>query len=143
MLSNEQNKKACSSIPFDEHALLVGDVLVTGFWATRISETTEDDTVLNIGAGPTGICTLLCVMLNRPKRIIVCEKSEERRRFVQEHYPEVLLTTPEECKDFVLMNSDHGGADRVLEVVGAELYGYHIGDKKQELLIVSPVFFYY
>ena len=41
------------------------------------------------------------------------------------------------------MNSDHGGADRVLEVVGAELYGYHIGDKKQELLIVSPVFFYY
>ena len=82
-------------------------------------------------------------MLNRPKRIIVCEKSEERRRFVQEHYPEVLLTTPEECKDFVLMNSDHGGADRVLEVVGAELYGYHIGDKKQELLIVSPVFFYY
>ena len=75
----------------DEQALLVGDVLATGFWAARISEITEEDTVLIIGAGPTGICTLLCVMLKQPKRIIVCEKSEERRRFVQEHYPEVLL----------------------------------------------------
>ncbi len=104
----------------DEQALLVGDVLSTGFWAARISEITEDDTVLIIGAGPTGICTLLCVMLKRPKRIIVCEKSEERRRFVQAHYPEVQLTTPEECKDFVLQHSDHGGADRVLEVAGAD-----------------------
>jgi threonine dehydrogenase-like Zn-dependent dehydrogenase len=103
----------------DEQALLVGDVLATGFWATRISEITEEDTVLIIGAGPTGICTLLCVMLKQPKRIIVCEKSEERRRFVQEHYPEVLLTTPEECKNFVMKHSDHGGADRVLEVAGA------------------------
>ena len=59
-------------------------------------------------------------MLHKPKRIIVCEKSEERRRFVQMHYPEVLLTTPEECKEFVLKHSEHGGADRVLEVAGAD-----------------------
>ena len=104
----------------DSQALLVGDVLATGFWATRISEITEEDTVLIIGAGPTGICTLLCVMLKRPKRIIVCEKSEDRRRFVREHYPEVLLTTPEECEEVVLKNSDHGGADRVLEVAGSD-----------------------
>ena len=104
----------------DEQALFVGDVLATGFWAARISEISKDDTVLIIGTGPTGICTLLCVMLKQPKRIIVCEKSEERRRFVQEHYPDVLLTTPEECKSFVLKNSDHGGADRVLEIAGAD-----------------------
>ena len=76
--------------------------------------------MLIIGAGPTGICTLLCVMLKQPKRIIVCEKSEERRRFVQEYYPDVSLITPEECKEFVMNNSDHGGADRVLEVAGAD-----------------------
>ena len=69
----------------------MGDVLATGFWATRISEISEDDTVLIIGAGPTGICTLLCVMLKKPRRIIVCEKSPERIRFVREHYPDVLV----------------------------------------------------
>lgn len=104
----------------DEQALFVGDILATGFWATRISEITEEDTVLIIGAGPTGICTLLCVMLKQPKRIIVCEQSEERRNFVKQHYPNVLLTTPDECEDFVKNNSDHGGADRVLEVAGGK-----------------------
>ena len=104
----------------DEQALFVGDVLATGFWAARISEITEEDTVLIIGAGPTGICTLLCVMLKNPKRIIVCEKSEERREFVRKHYPSVLLTTPEECQDFIIKNSDYGGADRVIEVAGAK-----------------------
>lgn len=76
--------------------------------------------MLIIGAGPTGICTLLCVMLKQPKRIIVCEQSEERRNFVKQHYPNVLLTTPDECEDFVKNNSDHGGADRVLEVAGGK-----------------------
>lgn len=104
----------------DEQALFVGDVLATGFWATRISEITPDDTVLIIGAGPTGICTLLCVMLKNPKRIIVCEKDKNRIDFVKSHYPDVLVYEPENCKDFVLQNSDHGGADVVLEVAGAE-----------------------
>lgn len=104
----------------DEQALFVGDVLATGFWAARISEITEEDTVLIIGAGPTGICTLLCVMLKQPKRIIVCEQSEERRNFVKQHYPNVLLTTPDECEDFVKNNTNHGGADRVLEVAGGK-----------------------
>ena len=104
----------------DLQALLVGDVLATGFWATRISEITPDDTVLIIGAGPTGICTLLCVMLKTPKRIIVCEKDAERIAFINRHYPDVLTVSPEECRAFVTANSDHGGADVVLEVAGAE-----------------------
>ena len=104
----------------DKQALFVGDILATGFWAARISEITEEDTVLILGAGPTGICTLLCVRLRHPKRIIVCEASPERRRFVREHYPEVLVTDPAACRDFVAAHSDHGGADRVVEVAGGE-----------------------
>ena len=104
----------------DRQALLVGDVLATGYWAAKISEITEEDTVLIIGAGPTGICTLLCVMLKNPKRIIVCEKDENRIKFVNEHYPDVLTVTPDDCLDFVMKNSDHGGADVVLEVAGSD-----------------------
>lgn len=102
----------------DEQALFVGDILATGFWATRISEITEEDTVLIIGAGPTGICTLLCVMLKQPKRIIICEKDVARAEFVSKHYPDVLLCEPEECEAFVKEHSDHGGADVGLEVAG-------------------------
>ena len=93
--------------------------LATGFWAARISEIKEDDTVLIIGAGPTGLCTLQCVMLKSPKRIIVCEASSERRAFVQHHYPAVQVIKPEECMN-VAQSLKRGGADVVIEVAGAE-----------------------
>ncbi len=104
----------------DVQALLVGDVLATGYWAADISEIGEEDTVLIIGAGPTGLCTLQCVRLKNPKRIIVCDIDESRLEFVRKHYPEVMTAVPDGLKEFVLKNSDHGGADRVLEVAGSK-----------------------
>ena len=104
----------------DEQALFTGDILATGYWAARISEIGPEDTVLIIGAGPTGVCTLLCVMLKKPKRIIVCEKDEARRRFVAEHYPDILVCGPQECEEYVREHSDHGAADRVIEAAGGK-----------------------
>lgn len=57
----------------DRQALFVGDVLATGYWAARIAEIRPGDTVLILGAGPTGLCTLQCVQLLQPGRIIVCD----------------------------------------------------------------------
>ena len=104
----------------DEQAVFVGDILSTGYWAAKISEIDEGDTVLIIGAGPTGVCTLLCTMMKCPKRIIVCEKNPDRADFIRKHYPDILVTVPDECKEFVMRNSDHGGADRVIEAAGSD-----------------------
>lgn len=104
----------------DEQALFVGDILATGFWAARISEISEDDTVLIIGAGPTGLCTLACVLLKNPRRIIVCEKDSQRRDFVHSHYPEATVVSPDECKDVVKQLTHGRGSDRVIEVAGSE-----------------------
>lgn len=104
----------------DEQALFVGDILATGFWAARISEITREDTVLIIGAGPTGICTLACVALKMPKRIIVCEKNPSRAQFVKDHYPNIIVCPPEKCESVVTQNSEHGGADVVLEIAGGK-----------------------
>ena len=104
----------------DRQALFVGDVLATGYWATKISDISKDDTVLIIGGGPTGICTLLCVMLKNPKKIILCEKDEDRIKFINKHYPDVNVVRPDECEEYVLSHSDHNGADVVLEVAGSD-----------------------
>lgn len=102
----------------DRQALFVGDILATGFWAVRISDIGPDDTVLILGAGPTGICTLACAMLKHPRKIIVCEKDPDRRDFVRAHYPDVLTVGPGEVAELVAQTSEHGGADVVLEVAG-------------------------
>ena len=104
----------------DRQALFVGDVLATGYWAARISEIQPEDTVLIIGAGPTGLCTLQCVLLHRPRRVIVCDVDESRLAFVRAHWPDVLTAAPEDLREFVLAHSDHGGADVVLEVAGSD-----------------------
>lgn len=102
----------------DEQALFVGDILATGFWATRISDIRPTDSVLIIGAGPTGICTLLCVMLKQPQQIVVCEKSDEHRRFIEQHYPQVKVCTPDDCREWIAAHCPNGGADVVIEVAG-------------------------
>lgn len=106
----------------DQQALFVGDVLATGFWAARISEISPEDTVLILGGGPTGICTLLCAMLKQPKRTILCDVDEARLQFVKKHYPQVLTVNPEktDLQTFAREHSDHGGADRVLEAAGGK-----------------------
>lgn len=116
----DQGLKRIPETVTDEQALLVGDVLATGFWAAKISEISEEDTVLIIGAGPTGLCTLICTQLKNPKNIIVCEADPVRRSFVKEHYLDVIVTTPDEVHQCIAENTVHGGADRVLEVAGSE-----------------------
>ncbi|MGI5962471.1 MAG: alcohol dehydrogenase [Lawsonibacter sp.] len=104
----------------DQQALFVGDILATGYWAADLAEITPGDTVLILGAGPTGICTLQSVLLKKPGQVVVCEQQAARRAFVQEHFPQVLTVGPEEVERAVLQHSRHGGADAVLEVAGSE-----------------------
>ncbi|MBQ8510270.1 MAG: alcohol dehydrogenase catalytic domain-containing protein [Clostridia bacterium] len=102
----------------DEAALFVGDVLATGYWAARISEIQPGDTVLILGAGPTGLCTMLCARLHNPGKLIICERDAERRAFVEAHYPDVTITTPENVQS--ILRNERGGADVVIECAGSE-----------------------
>ena len=104
----------------DLQALLVGDVLSTGYWATQISHIGAEDTVLILGAGPTGLCTLQCVLLQHPRHIVVCDRNNWRLQFVRDHYPSVQTVGPEEVLSLVQRLGSHGGADVVLEVAGSE-----------------------
>ena len=104
----------------DEQALFVGDILATGYWAARISEISEEDTVLIIGAGPTGLCTLECVQLYKPYRIVVCEADEGRREFVRQHYPDIEVVESAEGLEMLNTFTDGRGADRVIEIAGGE-----------------------
>lgn len=104
----------------DEEALFVGDILATGYWAADISGTEKGDVALVIGAGPTGICTLLSVALKEPGRIIVCEKDEARRALAKRMCPSVETVTPEKLESYIKQTCERGGADVVFEVAGAE-----------------------
>lgn len=68
----------------DEQALFTGDLLSTGYWAAQLGELKPADTVLVIGAGPAGICTMLAARLYSPYKIIAVDLDEERLELVKE-----------------------------------------------------------
>ena len=106
----------------DEQALFTGDILATGYWAAKIAGIQEGDTVLVLGAGPTGICTMLCALLKSPAQVIAAEVDEERIGFLQTHYPGIMAVNPDkvDLPAFIKEHSAHGGADVVIEAAGAE-----------------------
>lgn len=76
--------------------------------------------MLIIGGGPTGLCTLQCVELYNPGRIVVCEIDESRRKFVKANFPDVIVIGPEETRMVLDKLTDSRGADRVIEVAGTD-----------------------
>lgn len=106
----------------DEQALFVGDILATGYWAASISEIKPADTVVVLGAGPTGLCALECVKLYSPEKVIVVDTMDERLALAKEHGVADITINPlkDDVEKIVLENTYGRGADVVLEVAGGK-----------------------
>ena len=106
----------------DEQALFTGDLLSTGYWAADIGEVSEGDTVAIIGAGPTGLCTAMCVRAKNPARIVMVDVLEERLDFARAHglADDTVLVPDQDPVEFIRSVTDGRGADVVMEVAGGK-----------------------
>ena len=104
----------------DEAALFTGDILSTGYWGASLAEIKPADTVAVIGAGPTGLCTLMCARLYGPGTVIAIDTSNERLELAKEQgLADVILNPFEQDVEQEIRNLTQGrGADAVLEVAG-------------------------
>ena len=107
----------------DEQALFNGDILSTGYWAAKIGEIKPADTVAVIGAGPTGLCTMLCARLYTPAKIIAVDRDEYRLNLAKEKGLADITLVPggEDYIEEKIRNvTDGRGADTVFEVAGGK-----------------------
>ena len=104
----------------DEQALFNGDILSTGYWAAKIGEINPADTVAVIGAGPAGLCTMMCARLYTPARIIVIDTDEYRLNLSKEKgLADITLIPGRDDPEKVIKElTDGRGADTVFEVAG-------------------------
>ena len=104
----------------DEQALFNGDILSTGYWAAKIGELKPADTVAVIGAGPTGLCTMMCARLYTPARIIAIDTDEYRLNLAKEKgLADITLIPGRDDPEKVIKElTDGRGADTVFEVAG-------------------------
>ncbi len=104
----------------DEQALFNGDLLSTGYWAAKIGEVQPADTVAVIGAGPTGLCTMLCARLYTPARIIAVDTDPFRLDLARAKGLADITLVPgkDELLETVRSLTEGRGADVVFEVAG-------------------------
>ena len=104
----------------DEQALFNGDILSTGYWAAKIGELNPADTVAVIGAGPTGLCTMMCARLYTPARIIAIDTDEYRLNLAKEKGLADITLVPggDDPEKVIKELTDGRGADTVFEVAG-------------------------
>lgn len=104
----------------DEQALFTGDLLATGYWAAKLGQLQPGSSVLVLGAGPAGICSMMCARLYSPGKIIAVDVDEERLAFVKKQgIADVILNGKAgDLEEKIKEETKGRGADCVIEAAG-------------------------
>lgn len=104
----------------DEQALFTGDILSTGYWAAEIGGVREGDTVAVLGAGPTGLCCMMCARLYSPARIVAVDIDDSRSALAlrQGWADRAVNPLREDLQQVLAALTEGRGADVVIEAAG-------------------------
>ncbi|WP_066830167.1 zinc-dependent alcohol dehydrogenase [Rufibacter ruber] len=108
-----------------DDAVLLTDVVPTGYQAAEMGGIQPGDTVVVFGAGPVGIMAARCSWLFGAGRVIIIDEVEYRLEFAK-NYAQCEAYNFREMGDvvqFVKETTDWMGADVCIDAVGAEAAG--------------------
>ncbi len=108
-----------------DDAVLLTDVVPTGYQAAEMGGIQKGDTVVVFGAGPIGIMAARCAWLFGAGRVIVIDHIEYRLEFAKKYAKcEVYnFRSLEDPVVFLKRTTDSLGADVCIDAVGAEAAG--------------------
>jgi threonine dehydrogenase-like Zn-dependent dehydrogenase len=108
-----------------DDAVLLTDVVPTGYQAAEMGGIQPGDTVVVFGAGPVGIMAARCAWLFGAARVIVFDRLEYRLDFVRTYAPceAYNVASIGDPVVFVKRVTDSLGADVCIDAVGAEATG--------------------
>ena len=100
-----------------ELALLLADVVPTGWHVARIGEVSADDTVVVLGCGPVGLAAVVAAGEQGARQVLAVDSIAERLALAERFGAQP--TTPERISESIRKATEGRGADAVLEVVGS------------------------
>ncbi|MCI9576770.1 MAG: alcohol dehydrogenase catalytic domain-containing protein [Clostridiales bacterium] len=106
----------------DENALFLGDILSSGYFGAELAEIQPGDTVAILGAGPVGLCSMMCAKLFGAAQIIAIDLDPSRLRIaVQQGLADLTIQPNQESVSDAVLHATHGrGADAVIEAAGGK-----------------------
>ena len=104
----------------DEQAVLLTDILPTGYLGALRADITPGDVVVVIGLGPVGVFALQCAQLHGPSRILAVDMVPDRLARAAELGAEPIDATDGDTVAKVHEATGGRGAPAVIEAVGAD-----------------------
>jgi alcohol dehydrogenase len=104
----------------DEQAVLLTDILPTGYLGALRADITPGDVVVVIGLGPVGVFALQCAQLHGPSRVLAVDMVPERLARAAELGAEPIDASDGGTVAKVYDATAGRGADAVIEAVGAD-----------------------
>jgi len=102
----------------DERALLLGDVLTTGFYGAEISGIREGDVVAVVGAGPVGFFCVQAALVHGAAEVLALDKEPDRLALAAKVGAIPVDVTERHPQMAVAERTSGRGADVVIEAVG-------------------------
>lgn len=108
-----------------DDAVMLTDVVPTGYQAAEMGGIQKGDTVVVFGAGPVGIMAARCAWLFGAGRVIVIDHVHYRLEFAQRYCPAEVydFREIEDMAVFIKKQTDSLGADVCIDAVGADAAG--------------------
>ena len=105
-----------------ESALFVGDILSSGYFGAEMCEIKNGDTVAVIGAGPVGLCAMMCAKYLGAGKIIAIDVDASRLEIAKNQKLADFVFNPSDCdvEKEVKNLTENRGADGVIECAGAK-----------------------
>lgn len=104
----------------DEQAVLLTDILPTGYLGALRADITPGDVVVVIGLGPVGVFALQCALLRGPSRVLAVDMVPERLTRAAELGAEPIDARDGDTVAKVYEATGGRGAQAVIEAVGAD-----------------------
>lgn len=103
-----------------KNALFVGDILSSGYFGAEMCEIKAGDTIAVIGAGPVGLCAMMCAKFLGAGKIIAIDIDETRLNIAKDENLADYIFNPNltNVEAEVKLLTHNRGADGVIECAG-------------------------
>ena len=104
----------------DKNALFVGDILSSGYFGAELCEIKKGDSIAVIGAGPVGLCAMMCAKIFGAGKIIAIDIDNNRLDLAKNKNLADYCINPTEkdVEKIVKAITNNHGADGVIEAAG-------------------------
>ncbi len=117
----------------DDQAILMSDILPTGWFGADLAGIEEGDDVLVFGCGPVGLMAIASAKL-MGGRVIAVDRLTDRLGMARAQGAEVINFDEVDVLETVLKLTKGDGARRVIDAVGVDAEHAHAGPEKPGLL---------